>query len=748
MAMMSSEAQPVTHTSVYQDRLEMGTATLGAMTYTTVDYPGLQNLREPGMPSLPVDYINFSVPWNATGFSVAASCYGVEMLALSHPVFPCQSFEGGNATPPDNVVYSIGGTYPSQTAWVTSDGMLAGENRIVTVAVMPMSFIRGTSGDTLCVSETVDLSLSYSLSSATVVSPVVRRDTTLRNKGYGLVRGLVVNPGDVSENSYSSSLNKQGYNLPLNPLDPVGVPSTYLIVTTQELRHSMRRLAALQMQKGINVKIVTINEAISDPLACNGDYFYYYDYPDLVPVDSVLLFSDDAGKLRQYIKTQYSYHGTEYALLAGDGVPYRTWYNRQTDLYFSDMNGYWSSSTTYDLGELTVSRLLGSSPEQFDNYTDKLFRYELNPGKGDRSYLGRALNCVGFGYTSLSMPGQLQNVFDQETYLNPEIDEYELTGCDLLDTIMTNRYGFIYTFNDGFPSGIKVYGEDINEVSHYLWAIDSVKVAPDVVDNENGNGLNMLDDKYYPSVYLSSFGQTMPFSTIPGYGSNMNYGESFTMGKDYGGPAFIGLTGEVPEFKAYDFTRNLLPDIGSYNYSLADLVLMSKNNLQRINKESYKDIHNFNVLGDPALCVWTSIPLQFNDISVTRTNNSIAVSGTASGIKVSYCSNDGSVGLVTATSSGVNLVDVDPNSTIMLYRNNYIPYIAPLIIQNTDFDHSQYVIASEVTAGRSVDSGRTNGDVTIKSGVEYEIEAAGEVTLAGGFKIEKGATFSVRPSCF
>jgi hypothetical protein len=48
----------------------------------------------------------------------------------------------------------------------------------------------------------------------------------------------------------------------------------------------------------------------------------------------------------------------------------------------------------------------------------------------------------------------------------------------------------------------------------------------------------------------------------------------------------------------------------------------------------------------------------------------------------------------------------------------------------------------------NVDSGRTHGDVTIKSGIEFEIESSGTVTLHDGFKVEKGATFAVYPSSF
>ena len=75
-------------------------------------------------------------------------------------------------------------------------------------------------------------------------------------------------------------------------------------------------------------------------------------------------------------------------------------------------------------------------------------------------------------------------------------------------------------------------------------------------------------------------------------------------------------------------------------------------------------------------------------------------------------------------------------------------FIAPLVLQKVDLNKSQYVIASDVTAGRSVDIGRTCGDVTVKNCIEYEIEASGTVALEGGFSVEKGATFAVYPSSF
>lgn len=69
-------------------------------------------------------------------------------------------------------------------------------------------------------------------------------------------------------------------------------------------------------------------------------------------------------------------------------------------------------------------------------------------------------------------------------------------------------------------------------------------------------------------------------------------------------------------------------------------------------------------------------------------------------------------------------------------------------LQNFAIYKSEYVIASDVIAGKAIDNKRTYGDVTVSNDVEYEIEASGTVRLEDGFKVEKGATFTVFPACF
>ena len=77
------------------------------------------------------------------------------------------------------------------------------------------------------------------------------------------------------------------------------------------------------------------------------------------------------------------------------------------------------------------------------------------------------------------------------------------------------------------------------------------------------------------------------------------------------------------------------------------------------------------------------------------------------------------------------------------------PMNAQLVIRNSG--HAEVGVnpsTNDMIAGRSVESTRAIGDVVVQSGVEYEIEASGTVTLQDGFKVEKGATFAIYPSSF
>ena len=586
--------------------------------------------------------------------------------------------------------------------------------------------------------------MSYDLANPTAVNPIIRECDSLRNEGYELTRKLVVNGDSVEAFSPGILMTRS------DPLieDPIVSDEElfhvfdypYLIVTTPELRHSVRRIAALKKQKGDNVKIVTIDQITNGPLLFHNETIQFAD-------STFIANSTLADTLRQYLKHAFKFWGTKYVLLAGTRVPYWTTTNIEGhgDLYYRDLNDIIDFYP-----ELYVGRLLGKTEDQFNNYSDKLFRYELNPGCGNPSYLQRSLYTATkeFSYDINYVIQQMRSICPNPTKISELPDQEYPKGCDILDSISANHYGFMCSFNHGAPSCIRVYGPDSNNKMFMLWAIDTVKVFPNYTDSfEIGNGLNRMLNREYPMIYYTNSCTTIPYFKLPGYNIDINYGESFTMGKDYGGPVYIGNVLSVDKRSsnntAWGFA-NYIKD-GHYQISEADALSIATNAFSR---DTMAVRHNY--LGDPALEIWSNVPQHFSNITVSRSNNSITVYGLneSDSTFVGYCNNtDRSIKkIVKAPSCTFN--HVSPNGTIMVYKRNYFPYIAPTFIQNTDIIKSQYLIAGDYTAGSHVDSILTNGEVTVKSGIEYEIEHSGKVTLGGGFKVEKGATFIVKPACY
>ena len=67
-----ADINQISYTANYNGTPVFGTDTLGSVIYTTISYGDLTNSGAPGEPSLPIDYIRFSVPYNATNFTVTA----------------------------------------------------------------------------------------------------------------------------------------------------------------------------------------------------------------------------------------------------------------------------------------------------------------------------------------------------------------------------------------------------------------------------------------------------------------------------------------------------------------------------------------------------------------------------------------------------------------------------------------------------------------------------------------------------
>jgi hypothetical protein len=380
---------------------------------------------------------------------------------------------------------------------------------------------------------------------------------------------------------------------------------------------------------------------------------------------------------------------------------------------------------------------MSKDTEQVNNYTDKLFRYELNPGHGNTSYLRKAFFSEGREYTDIlnEFKSSLSSIYPNPIIINDynnNNSQYP-KGKNVIDTLRSNPVGFICIYNHGNITKTRVYGYDNDSNIYFIKAQTTFN---------GGNGLNCLQNKSHPMIYYSPSCATIPFDNK----NMMSFGESFILGKDYGGPIYIGYTREVYPNEGKNLSNAFAHKIMEGYVKLGVAFSMSKVETG-VNTFTASLIQG--CFGDPELEMWTNNPQCYSDIMTIRTDNSIILSGIAEpSTIVAYRDRQNIYKTKIVSTSNITITDASPNSTIILFKHNFIPYIAPLKLQNETIIDSCYIIANEVIAGNSIDSNRTNGDVTVNNGVEYEIEASGNVALHNGFKVEKGATFAVYPSSF
>ena len=96
-----------------------------------------------------------------------------------------------------------------------------------------------------------------------------------------------------------------------------------------------------------------------------------------------------------------------------------------------------------------------------------------------------------------------------------------------------------------------------------------------------------------------------------------------------------------------------------------------------------------------------------------------------------------------ATSTNITFANASPNSIVTVYKNNAIPYVAPLYLQNDTLDASQYFQVNDIHIGKAVDTNRTEGNVVIESGT-LTFESNGDVWIGDGLIIKEGATLIIK----
>lgn len=693
------------------------------LSYTGTEYD-YDNL---GIPALPIKYVTIPLPYTADGISLSIRHFNTTSYAINNRIFPVQEPEATSLgriqkgfTPCDNRIYESDTPYPSEQAKIVEISCVGYGDRLVVVAVYPITY--SPTENRYEFSEDVELTLTYNHSSK-------RAEALTHN---------------------TRTIN-------------IGIPFyEYCVITSQNLKNAFTRLIAWKREKGLNAGVV-----------CQEDIFNN----TYIVGDTVSSIYDNAGKIRQYLQYAYASGITKYVLFGGNDqvlpIRYGTgskdcWtkkelndYKIPSDFYFSELNSNWNTDNDIYYGESTdhmdygaelyVGRILCTNSEEINNYTDKLLRYEMNPGNGNFSYLKKALYTqvdeMQYGHEQDSIAVHLQSIYPIYTIFSEYPSCYAPNptapyGSDVIAG-MNQHYGYVSWDGHGHPNAISVKSNECRQDPVY--AITSVQGNILYIASESANGLDNLTNKDYPMFAYSTACTITPFDIFNEYTEFPNMGQSFTLGKDYGGPVLVGNT-------RYGYIGSSATMQRRFNECLfVEPMVGYAQNYAKLHYKYHFLRHSSNIIGCPNIRIWTDVPTLFSATLSYNSNNYYVISANNS-------ITDAEIGVrdITQTNEIIDNINFNPsqgtktltnveNSLITLTGKNCLPQIMPLTIQNTALYGTHYAIVKDVSCGKNVRNG-TQGDVTFEANSDYTFETKGTFELSKGVEIKQGAKLTVIPS--
>lgn len=691
--------------------------------YTRIEYKDILNrTEEPGQPELPIYYMNMSLPLGAYNIHVDIQDKKINTIILDYPIKPVQVppitsllFSSQYLTRPDKQIYSKNVTFPERIASIKNTSNVYGKCNEVNIAIYPVVFTPIL--NKLDIIESLTISISYS----------------------------------ISKNVDKSTYSRHSIGLPFYE---------YSIITRDSLVSSFEKIIAWKRTKGVDAGIISL-ESICANNFCNND--------------TVSSIEDEAGQIRQYLQYAKQSGKCKYVLFGGNNriLPIRygtalhdTWKymnindegNVPSDLYFSELNSNWNidgddfygEPYTMDYGsELFVGRLLCQNCQDIENYTEKLLKYERNPGNGDFTYLKRAFYSQCDQMQEMNLAQRLANscndIFPFYTILNesPSFNDdnpTSPTGSQIIDTLNATIYGYINWLGHGHPLSISAKSDSCQKANTYGIISIQTDTIP-YIRRENGNGLDNLDNKDYPAIVYSISCTIAPFDYYrPVFQGYPNIAQSFTLGKNYGGPALIGNSRLGLATSSTNLQKLFNEEIKTLSLGEALCNAKKKNNANK----HYMALTT-NLIGCPEMHMWTNTPRLFETINKTDINNDdtnlsfIAYSDTVEiAIRDIWGSDD--VDIYTFHGSYNDLLI--PNTKgklITLKALNHLPEILPNEEVSAEVHGRRYIYASEVTIGGSSDS-----TFTIESDADITIEKSKVLRLREGFSVKRGARFVVR----
>lgn len=720
-------------------------------TIPSIIYPELDQIEFDGAILLPAKQVCYLVPSTASDFKLEVTTDKESLLELDNNLdtTTLKINELGNLSSPY-------GESNNPHVTISGVGYLSGKYKVVTLLITPCTITADL--QKISIAENLKANLTWVEQPAKESESIITNNPKLYKDVSERLEILVENPTDLTkyygaDNIMPISEGREGTN-------------EYAIVTPRRFIEYLRPLEAIWTNKGYTTQIYALEDILSSSA---GD-----------PLTDV---NDNASKLRNFIRNQYTVNGLQYLLLAGKypemPIRYVDITNSKngiipSDSYFEDLNTSWVK-TSYGfkpkndqidkIPEVYIGRLPVDSPQDIRNYIEKMYIYEYQYDKTDLSYLGRGLitredNSTFRNYTVSNLQ-PLFDLFQKDCVLDISAWDNENVNGNYVIKQMNQHPAVLHDFmGHGNPSAVTVKDvwrlDDWNDgkgliMRQYSYGL----VALDEDDwhqlDETGNGLDNLTNFSFPSWSFSCSCSLMPFDEYDHYSVKLNFGESYIIGGLYGGVLFFGNTRDsyVDLSATTRFYRNVKNANDQKNYKRGVIGSEIRDLSKTTSTSSYdNNFYTKNIFGDPLTTLWTQVP-ERPEYNITTIDNVRRVN-IKNGFERYY------IGYNNLNIQGFSdfqeFYDEIPgppiytNVIMTVYGKNIVPEILPVYLQNFTFNSGTQntLVVKDLYARSDLDSSIKNGNIIFESNADVTIEALGSVDLDYGTIFKSGSNLKIR----
>ncbi|MDE7495772.1 MAG: hypothetical protein K2M67_02875, partial [Muribaculaceae bacterium] len=729
-------------------------------TYAPEGYMADAWLHEEVFFLVPRDTKNFRVSVDATpGHSVIH-----ELKKMEIPLTPTSPryYDSDSIRYKENIPISFNssdGTYVE----IISDGYILGDWHVVRVAVHP--FVYSYADESLRIEPELDITLSYDYCDANDL-----KDSYITsNRTFSEINNVLASINFINKEAANYLLENQTSNIV-----SYSTIEKYYIIVPESLKSSVQDLAIWKSQKGYDVIIETIEDILSNPK---------YKLGEISTITGEVIF-DEASALRAYLQQQFKNNGVFYCFLIGDwrtSMPIRKYspdlspekeynYNSQlftpSDNYFSDLTSYICfdsiKSDPYDwvadenskfYPDIFLGRLLCSTDQEVYNYFEKLRIYESYPGKGDDSYLTRALyfeenpnnnrsSLVGLTLESM----EALDIFSEIIYARDkdEVQGYTapsmpMKGKDIIRYM--SRTGYNSWLGHGHPTGILTCGSDnfIIPINSYTRGVDG-QVARRESSDDTDNGLDLIDNINYPGIAYSGACCIAPFDRFEEgdhiFDMPYNMAGAYTVSGLNGGVAIIANTRDIPigdgQLLQLAFSKQikLTPKFGIGHLISKSICQSNCNGIVLVP----------NLIGEPEFEMWLDRPNHFNTTRVDWHTSNIA-DPSLKGALYTVC--DGNTWVYRFLSDGTPDPSLGTYESYMplisVWKQGYLPKLTLYAREGNFTNVKKKYFAQEAIFG----SADTSKQCVVGKDASVEIDVMTAIVINDGFHAEVGGKVDI-----